>query len=150
MNFKSPKYARLTTLPIDLVILAIKEQEGVRSNSRVELGGVMVKLSSLRLRCFANKGTICEYCKLPAQYFAVERSLADEEKGRPYHINLWGIGPDGEEVLFTHDHVLARALGGAPNDLENAVTSCGPCNWRKGLEEQKLVEKLSENNEQTD
>lgn len=52
------------------------------------------------------------------------------------HFNLWAVDPDGTEVLMTHDHKLARALGGK-NALENTQTMCSPCNGNKAVAESK-------------
>jgi hypothetical protein len=50
-------------------------------------------------------------------------------------MNLYGM-KDGNEVLFTHDHILARGLGGA-DDLTNSQTMCSPCNGNKSKAEGK-------------
>lgn len=57
-----------------------------------------------------------------------------------WHLNLYGVRED-EDVLFTHDHKLARALGGADN-LSNAQLMCSPCNGKKSKGETKEVLRL--------
>lgn len=89
----------------------------------VVLHGHKVKVTSLRLRNFA-KSYVCSGCKLEATHFAVE-SNGD------WHLNLWANrGPDKNEMLFTHDHTLARSLGGK-DDEENTSTMCAKCNFNK-------------------
>lgn len=68
--------------------------------------------------------------------------MATAAKDGGYHLNLWGV-KDGEEVLFTHDHVLARGLGGKDN-LDNTQTMCCYCNWEKGDLEAILANELKE------
>src|ERR1035437_5984742 len=55
----------------------------------------------------------------------------------PYHLNMWGVDDQNEEVLFTHDHTHARGLGGR-DILDNSETMCCFCNWEKGVQEQIL------------
>ena len=98
--------------------------------SRVEINGISLNISSLRLQTFAMKGTVCKCCGLKATHFAIERDIATASKDGPYHLNLWGI-KDDEEVIFTHDHTLARGLGGKDN-INNTKTMCCYCNWEKG------------------
>ena len=108
---------------------------------RVPIENYPVGVFSLRLKTFAraykkNEGKICcVACGLPAKFFAVENFARGHQ---PYaHVNLYGL-KDGEEVLFTHDHTLARALGGADN-LSNTTVMCSPCNSMKSVVEQKRV-----------
>lgn len=103
--------------------------EKIKSNDkgRIKLEGFNVKCSSLRIKTFFHKGIKCAHCGLEASFFAVERMVND--KGSSVHMNLYGI-QDGQEVLFTHDHIYPRAHGGL-DSLENTQTMCGPCNWAK-------------------
>jgi hypothetical protein len=96
-----------------------------------------VRVYSLRLKTFAFKGTKCVSCGLEASYFALEKDINGDSDA--YHLNLWGIKPSGENILFTHDHILARSLGGA-DTLENTQTMCFPCNNLKGTAERKIKE----------
>lgn len=56
-------------------------------------------------------------------------------------MNLWGKTNDGGEVLFTHDHILARGLGGS-DKLDNMQTMCCWHNWEKGEIEGQHAMKL--------
>ncbi len=98
------------------------------------LNGQSVKVSSLRLQTFATHGTVCHECGFPASFFAIERDLAQAARNGGYHLNLYGVNDEGLDVLFTHDHIIARALGGKDR-ISNTRTCCYPCNNKKaGLE----------------
>lgn len=96
-------------------------------------------VSSLRLQTFVTSGTRCVYCGLQATHFAIEKSKGSQSDR--HHMNLWGM-KNGTEILFTHDHVHARALGGA-DDIENAVTACENCNSRKSKYENRILAELN-------
>ena len=105
-----------------------------------DFDGNQVKLFSLRLRTFAVHGTVCVTCGLCGEFFALERHLATShyrKKGcmhfeaSRYHFNLYGIDDDGEEILFTKDHIVPKSKGGADN-LKNLQTMCIICNAEKG------------------
>jgi rubredoxin len=92
-------------------------------------------MTSQRYAVF-QKSTTCPVCGLSAQYFAIERNYKLDEKTdgtyeENYHLNLYGINDDDEEILFTKDHIIAKANGGK-NKLDNYVTMCTVCNWEKG------------------
>lgn len=134
------KYIRLKKCHIEDTLKAIKEHKDAmidadnkERNKRVEFEGVKVKLSSLRLITFATYGTECADCGIQASHFAFERHPVDEN----YHLNLWAMCDDGTEVLMTHDHILARSLGGADN-ISNTQPMCMICNCGKGKIEQKI------------
>jgi hypothetical protein len=133
-GYKTQSYERIAVASLEDVLPLIGEAlDAPQKKDRVNVAGVMVHVTSLRLRTFFKSGTYCHHCGLQAKYFAVERTPDKNSTDKPYHLNLWGEDANGEPVLFTHDHIVARALGGAPNSLENTQTSCGPCNWEKGL-----------------
>lgn len=101
---------------------------GKGTPKRFEIRGDMVKLGqSLRLRTFYNKGNTCVKCGIKAKYFVKEKSVV---KDLFYHLNLYGIDESGEEVLFTHDHIIPKSKGGKDND-SNTQTMCCYCNWEK-------------------
>lgn len=111
-----------------------------KSDVRVLIKGEMVKVGSLRLQTFAKHGTTCSACGLKATHFALEKNA---ETYLYYHLNLYGVNSEGEEVLFTHDHTLARCLGGKDN-IENTTTMCSPCNSAKAVIEHNLVKQRRE------
>lgn len=85
-----------------------------------------VGLSSLRIKTFFHKGVMCTLCNnLRGEFFAVER----HEHSKSYHLNLYGYR-NGKEVLFTKDHIHAKAKGGE-DSLENMQTACRSCNQKK-------------------
>lgn len=130
-------YIRVGIVPIPEVLPKIKlDNENDREREKAEFLGLRTNVHSMRLRTFATHGTTCAACGLEASFFALERP-ARSAPDFPPHLNLYGL-KDGEEVLFTHDHVMARGLGGA-NALSNCQTMCGPCNWAKGELEGALV-----------
>ncbi len=75
---------------------------------------------------------------MKAAFFAVE-NFRGSNQSVP-HANLYGVDREGNEVLFTHDHKLARSLGGADN-LNNTQVMCSPCNTKKSIVEQGRLEK---------
>lgn len=144
-------YQRLKTVPIQevlpVVLASIPELGGADSTKKVraEISGVEVKVSSLRMRCFAIRGIACSKCGLAGEFFAFEKPLFSKIKNESWHLNLYGT-KGGEEVLFTHDHTLARALGGK-DKIENVTTMCSPCNNEKsfgeGEERKRQLEQLT-------
>ena len=145
---KKPKrkiqtYDRHSVANIADVISWINGAIGSARKPKVEINGKMVGVSSLRLQTFAKKGTTCAKCGAEASYFALERDLCHAASESGYHLNLWGVDADGDPMLFTHDHILARALGGKDH-IDNTQTMCCHCNWEKGDEENLLAQKLKE------
>lgn len=100
----------------------------VNSKTKVRkfFGEYEVKVTSLRLTLFKEKGLVCVSCGLEGQYFYLEKN---KEWERP-HFNLYGMNKQGKEILFTKDHIYPKSKGG-PNSLENLQTMCSVCNSRK-------------------
>lgn len=119
---RQPTYVRASVVSLDEVLPLIPT-----SGKRVLVGGEMVKAESLRMRTFKEKGQVCVACGLSATHFAIERHNHETV----FHINMYGVDAEGDEVLFTHDHVIPKSKGGADN-ISNTATMCGPCNWTKG------------------
>lgn len=126
-------YDRLMKVSLEETLDAIN-QNG-HSKERVLFNGQMIRFNSLRLKTFATKGIICSCCGMKARHFAIERTPGQES----YHLNLWGKKRNGTEVLFTHDHTIARCLGG-PDHISNTTTMCSLCNHKKSQEEKLLIE----------
>lgn len=95
-----------------------------------EINGVNVKLSSERYPVFQSS-VVCVHCGLVGSFFGIERT--DKSHTDNYHLNLYGINADGEEVLFTKDHIIPRSKGGK-NAQYNYQTMCVECNGKKGSE----------------
>lgn len=136
MKVKKIQYERIGTLPIETVLPYIEKHFNDYQKIRVHISDYYVNVSSLRLKSFFFHGTSCSCCENKASFFAVERNFGTDS---PYHLNLYGIDKDGTEILFTHDHILARSLGGT-DTIDNTRTSCGPCNWKKGQLEHLIKE----------
>lgn len=127
-KIKKPLYERIGVLTLEKVFPFIEEHFNNPQKIRVQIDQYFVNVSSLRLKSFLLHGIHCSCCDNQASFFAVERSFNTKA---PYHLNLYGLDKDGAEILFTHDHILARGLGGS-DTIDNTRTSCGPCNWKKG------------------
>jgi len=93
----------------------------------IRVQGQRIKADSQRYKIFKQKGTICVHCGLEATHFKVERFPND----KTFHLNLYAIDIEGDEVLFTKDHIIPKGHGGC-NKLENYQTMCSPCNTDKG------------------
>ena len=139
-KIKKQQYERIGSLDIEKVFPLIEEHFHNPKKMRVHIEHYFVNVNSLRLKSFLLHGISCSCCETQASFFAVERSTGTQES---YHLNLYGIDKDGAEVLFTHDHILARGLGGK-DSIENTRTSCGPCNWKKGALEHLIKESVDE------
>lgn len=102
-----------------------------------DLDIVTVRVGSLRMRTFAEKGCDCVVCGIKGVIFSLERctrKLKDVPERVPcgkWHFNLYGRGPEGQLVLMTHDHIWPLSQGGY-NIMENSVTMCTRCNNKKG------------------
>jgi len=104
--------------------------EEAREISYKHIYGVTVKVVSDRYDVFKESGTVCHKCDLKASFYGIEKHWT--EKGKtPYHLNLYGIDKDGNEILFTKDHIIPKAKGGK-NHIDNYQTMCEPCNVAKG------------------
>lgn len=51
-------------------------------------------------------------------------------RGHNWFLSIYGINQHGHWIEFTHDHVLARGLGGSVG-VVNTVPMCAPCNNKK-------------------
>lgn len=127
------RYHRKTTISIEEGLAHV-----VAAQDTVTIDGVLVsaKSRSQRLPTFVRCGTTCVTCGLQASYFAVE--MSKYQKAKRWHLNLYGVNAEGKEILFTHDHVLARSVGGA-DDQTNTQTMCDPCNAHKATYEPRKI-----------
>ena len=140
------KYNRHATHSIEHIVALIlanrQEPEKVTKVAVSDLHSTHV--TSKRLRTFARAAQAgrlyCAECGCKASFFSVDTFAHNKADFNP-HLNLYGYNDAGEEVLFTHDHIVARALGGADN-LSNTQVMCSPCNNRKGQFERLIAESL--------
>lgn len=141
------RYSRLGTLSIEegmAILRAHQSRPPSELKERVEIMGQMVALGGMRIQSFSQKELCCssEECGLKAAFFAVEKGEA-KRKGRVnrsnYQLNIYGINECGAEIEFTHDHTLARGLGGE-DQLDNISIMCLRCNQRKSYyEHQEMI-----------
>jgi hypothetical protein len=129
-------YLRYETLSLEEVLPDIKLYWNESKRKIQHPNGKWYGITSLRLKTFyraarSPKGLECVRCGLVGAFFALETTPGQEST----HLNLYGI-KDDTEILFTHDHKHARALGGADN-LSNTQVMCSPCNGNKAKGESK-------------
>ena len=135
---KRERYIRHITVSIDDVFSFFRSRTS--SMPKPTFGGQWpVKVGGLRFRTFATKGVTCKGCGLTATHFAIEKHKDDNEV-KNYHLNLWA-SVDGKEILFTHDHQIARGLGGS-DTLDNSEPMCESCNTRKSKGENSICNQL--------
>lgn len=116
---------RLKKLDLNICLEAIRTQkDSPEDKLRVLIEGVLLKLTSNRLKTYLN-GITCCHCGVIGEYFAAER----QNKGDSWHLNLYGI-KDGQEILMTSDHIQPKSKDGC-DDLKNRQTLCYPCNQLK-------------------
>jgi hypothetical protein len=120
---------------IDLSILSeLKNGRYGIKNKYKEINGVEVKISSQRYVVF-KKSTKCCNCELEGQFFAIEKNKRNNTN--KYHLNLYAIDEDGNEVLMTKDHIKPVAKGGK-NHIINYQTMCRICNEKKGSDYKEI------------
>ncbi len=138
------QYNRHAVAPLDAIIPEIMAHWD-EDKPALTYGAWTFNIYSLRLKTFcraAYKNHLqCSCCALKAGYFAVESFAHDKRPNPSVHVNLYGKNESGEEILFTHDHTRARALGGA-NNLSNVTVMCFPCNDKKGRVEGEEAHRL--------
>lgn len=95
--------------------------------AKVDFDGDLIKGNSQRYQTFFTKGCKCVVCGIEGKYFAKERHLQDKS----YHLNLYAVDNNGDEILMTKDHIMPRSKGGI-DDISNYQTMCKLCNEAKG------------------
>jgi hypothetical protein len=121
-----------TKYPVEEVLPHIEKRKGMKP-LRHNLDGDLVKVSSLRLNTFKEKGCKCVSCGLEGTYFLKTRGNPKER----WHLNLFAdverefYGEKVvEKVLFTKDHIYPKSKDGL-NRLFNMQTMCVICNGKK-------------------
>ena len=114
---------------IDTVREKVKDVlfEKDRRLAKVDFDGDLVKGNSYRYQTFFTKGCKCVKCGIEGKFFAKERF----PDNKVYHLNLYAIDQDGNEVLMTKDHIIPKSKGGSSN-ISNYQTMCRICNKNKG------------------
>ena len=123
---KNP-YIRKGTYSIEEVYNAVKDVLFEDRKAFVELDGDKIKGNSQRYQTFFTKGTKCCCCGIEGKYFAKEKNL----NAKRYHLNLYAVDQDGNEIMMTKDHIVPASKGGK-NTIENYQTMCKKCNVEKG------------------
>lgn len=128
-NFDPDQLERKEIYSIEEVKEKVKDVlfEKERNLSKVNFNGDMIKGNSQRYQTFFTKGCKCVKCGIEGKYFAKEKHLKD----RSFHLNLYAIDENGEEVLMTKDHIIPKSKGGF-DDISNYQTMCERCNKAKG------------------
>src|SRR4051812_41921743 len=86
---------------IDPILLLIAYEQPLTIN------GHKIKTGTPTHRTF-QKGTDCVKCGIKGSFFAVE----SVEPHLHYHLNLYAIDTEGNEVLMTSDHTIPKSKGG--------------------------------------
>lgn len=97
---------------------------------RIMLDGDLINIRSSRLDTF-KKGVKCVCCGAVGVYFVKERHAnMNGKSGGFFHLNLYALDGDWEEILMTSDHIVPRChQRGLRN---NRQTMCCRCNHAKG------------------
>lgn len=115
---------------IDINLAKLDENER-KIRKRVDMDGHLMKVYSQRYETFMSHGVKCCECGIEGDRFYKERSYKDSSvDGVGYHFNLYAIDSQGDDVLMTKDHIIAKSLGGK-DDISNYQTMCYVCNQLK-------------------
>ncbi len=115
-----------------LELIENKQYPKACRTKRIDLGGDLVNIRSKRLFTFKNNGVVCACCGIEGKYFVKEKHRKGRENEIKYfHLNLYGINSDGENILMTSDHRIPLGVGGK-NSSSNRQTMCERCNHFKG------------------
>lgn len=85
--------------------------------------GMKIKMNSLRLHTFKEKGCTCVECGRVGTHFRLQTSSLQNN----FHFGLWS----DDEVQMTKDHIIPKSKGGL-DSLNNMQTMCEICNSKKG------------------
>jgi len=121
----------------------VLENPVLLSKETEDVLGVLVKKFSAKYSLFLKNRKCCS-CGLKATHFALEQ-IIPAQQGDKFHINMYGE-KDGEEILFTKDHILPKSKGGE-NHIDNYQTMCCPCNLAKGnqiIENKDILKSVKE------
>jgi hypothetical protein len=124
---KMQQYIRAGVVSLDEVLpYIVHRNTNNLAEQRRKYCGHEVKMVSGRLNTFVHCGIKCVKCGIEGKFFAVERDRGQEK----FHLNLYALDEDGDEVLMTKDHIVPLAKGGR-NVAKNYQTMCCLCNEEK-------------------
>ena len=128
-DFNPTKLIRKSTYSIEEVRDKTKDVlfRKSKKSSKIDFDGDLIRGNSQRYQTFFTKGCKCIKCGIEGKYFAKERYVDQST----YHLNLYAVNDNGEEVLMTKDHIIPRSKGGI-DDINNYQTMCKLCNEAKG------------------
>lgn len=126
-KFYTGKQKELERIAIFSNVKGILNSLSTETERYIDFFGYRLKTQSDRYDCFRTSGIVCKECGLEAEYLALEKFPCNES----YHFNLYGTDSNGEEMLFTKDHIIPKSKGGA-NHISNYRTLCALCNFTKG------------------
>lgn len=128
-DFNPTKLLRKEIYSIEEVRSKVKDVlfEKDKRLAKVDFDGDLIKGNSQRYQTFFTKGCKCVVCGIEGKYFAKERHL----QNKSYHLNLYAVDDNGDEILMTKDHIMPRSKGGI-DDISNYQTMCKLCNEAKG------------------
>ena len=92
-------------------------------------GRVGIKIGKHKYKLFKEKGTTCVHCGLQGTFFAVEK--INREYIKNFHLNLYGVTSNDQEVILTKDHIIPKSFGGK-SAMSNYQVLCQTCNIKKG------------------
>lgn len=135
-------HKRAGTVPIRQIFDLM--DSGIKST---ELFGLNIKLDCQKLKVFKRE-PCCVGCGLKPAYFAIECCVyapktKDHFMSNYYYLELYGVR-NGEEILFTQDHIRPKSKGGG-TVMANLQTMCTYCNMVKSdkyVEENPILENL--------
>jgi len=92
---------------------------------KVEFDGDSIKVTSDRLVTF-KVSLKCAICGIEGSFFVKEKTYNQQV----FHLNLYALDANNDEVLMTKDHIIPRSKGGK-NNPKNYQTMCVICNGEK-------------------
>lgn len=128
-KFLQNGYIRKSTHSIEEIRELTKDVlfENDKHKTDVLLDGDLIRGNSQRYQTFFTKGLTCACCGIEGKFFAKEKTPGQDR----YHLNLYAIDGNGNEVLMTKDHILPLSKGDK-NNIDNYQTMCVICNGKKG------------------
>lgn len=105
------------------IILANLFENGVKE---LTFNDKKITTDSERYKNFKANGYTCVECGLTAEYGAIETNGSETT----FHLNLYGINENNEEVMLTKDHIFPKSKGGV-DCITNYQVMCEHCNEKK-------------------